>query len=191
MGCGPGSENGSGKEAEADEAEVEGLGAPFFVGFGGAGGVECVVDAFDSVAQVAGDEGGVEGEPVDAAEAGDLEGGDVGDDRGEGYVGEAWRHPAQGKESENFEGYGDARGAVAARAQVAGGGDSGEEAQNGDEMGNDSSPLIAGRMFWNVSELLSDFASFWGSRASKSERNAQNRLKLLGRYGLWRSNGIG
>jgi hypothetical protein len=115
---GPCSENGSGEKTERDEAEVEALGTAFFAGFGCAGGVECVVDAFDCVAQIAGDEGGVEGEPVDAAETGDLEGGDVGDDRGEGDVGEAEGHPAQGKERENFEGNGDDRGAVAARAQI-------------------------------------------------------------------------
>src|SRR5271170_5146920 len=143
MGCGPCSENGSGEEAEGDEAEIEALGASFSAGFWGAGGVERVVDAFDCVAQIAGDEGGVEGEPVNAAETGDLECSDVGDDRGEGHVGEAGGHPAEGEESQDLEDQGDDGGSVIARAQVPGGGDAGEKAQDGDEMGNDLSPLVA------------------------------------------------
>ena len=98
---GPGSDDGSGQEAEADEAEVAGLGNAFFpdFGIGGCGGVE---EAFGHVAEIAGDEGGVEGESLDATVGGDLEGGDSGDDEGKDHVGEGEREPAEEEEGEAF-----------------------------------------------------------------------------------------
>jgi hypothetical protein len=76
-GGGPGAEDGSGEEAEADEAEGAGLGEALFTGLGSGAGGESVVEAFGYIAKVAGDEGGVVGEAVDPAEAGDLEGSNV------------------------------------------------------------------------------------------------------------------
>jgi hypothetical protein len=82
----PGAEDGSEEEAKADEAEVASLGEAFFAGLWSGVWGEGFVEAFGYVAEVAGDEGGVVGETVYTAEAGDLEGGDVGDDAGECHV---------------------------------------------------------------------------------------------------------
>src|SRR5712671_3110703 len=68
---GPGPEDGSAEEAEADEAKVACLGEALFAGFGSGVWSEGLVEAFGYVAQIAGDERGVIGEAVYAAEAGD------------------------------------------------------------------------------------------------------------------------
>ena len=77
------------------------------------------------------------------AEAGDLEGGDEGDDRSEGDVGEAGRHPAQDEECDDFEGERDDGGSVAPRVQMSSGDNADEEAQDGYEMWDDCAPPMA------------------------------------------------
>jgi hypothetical protein len=85
-GGGPGAEDSSEEEAEADQAQVAGLGEAFFAGLGSGVWGEGLVDAFGYVAQIAGHEGGVVSEAVDTTEAGDLDGGDTGDDTGERHL---------------------------------------------------------------------------------------------------------
>src|SRR5437868_13255869 len=88
-GGGPGAEDRSAEETEADEAEGAGLGEALFAGLGSGVRSDGLVEAFGYITQIAGDESRVVGEAVYAAEAGDLEGGDVGDDAGKCHFGEA------------------------------------------------------------------------------------------------------
>jgi hypothetical protein len=141
---GPGAENGSGQEAETDEAKGAGLGEAIFAGLWGGVAVEGIVEAFGHIAEVSGDEGGVVSEAVDAAEAGDLDGGDVGDDAGEGHLGEASMEPAENEDGDDFEGETEDGGADAeAGTQMFGGDDAGEEGDEGYEMRGDIAPVAA------------------------------------------------
>ena len=102
-GSGPGTEDGSAEETETDEAEVAGLVEALFAGVGRGVRGEGFVETLGYVAEVAGDERGVVGEAVDAAEAGDLNCCDVGDDAGECHVGEAAREPAEDKDGGDLQ----------------------------------------------------------------------------------------
>ena len=105
---------------------------------------EGFVEAFGYVAKVAGHEGGVVGEAVYAAEAGDLDGGDVGDDAGECHLREAAGEPAEDEDGYDLQCQAEEDGTDAkAGAEVFRGEDSGEEACKGDEVRHDISPVAA------------------------------------------------
>ncbi len=131
---GEGPEAGSGEEAEADEAEGAGVVEAELTGFGimrGAG----VVESDGHVAEVAGDEGRAVGEAANAAEAGDLVGGDEGDERGKGHL----RKTAGKQAGEKEYGYlkreaVEAGAAAETIADEAGGCDSAEEGTERGEM---------------------------------------------------------
>jgi len=127
--CSPGADDCSGQKAEADQAEDEGLGETLFADLRSGVWGERVVEAFRCITKVAGDERRVVGEAVDAAEAGNLKGGDIGDDAGECHFGEAGGEPAQDKDSHDLQCQGEEGGANAdAGAEVFGGQNAGEEA---------------------------------------------------------------
>ena len=79
----PGAEDGSEEETEAEKAQVAGLQDAFFDGLGGGVRRKGLVEGFGYVTEIAGDKGGVVGEAVNTAEAGDLDGDDVRDGTGE------------------------------------------------------------------------------------------------------------
>jgi hypothetical protein len=142
-GC-PGSENSAAEKTETDETEVASFATASFASLSGGFGAESVIDAFGDVAQVAGGEGGVESERVDATEAGDLHCGNVGDDRGEGHVWEAQGEPSEEKEAHDFKQETEHEGPDAeAGAHMFGGGDADEIAGDGDEMGDDFVPVLS------------------------------------------------
>jgi hypothetical protein len=118
--------------------------ATLFAGFGSGVWGEGGVEAFGDIAKVAGDEGGVVREAVYAAGAGDLEGGDVRDDRGERHVWEAGGEPAEGEDGYDLQCEAEKDGTDAeAGAEVFGGEDAREEACKGDEVRNDVAPVAA------------------------------------------------
>lgn len=97
-----GSGDGSEEEGEADGEEFEGFGAAL-VAEGGVPGKEMVEGTFGSVAEIAGDEGGVVGEAADAAEGGDLEGRNEGDGDGEEGLGRRRREEADDVKADNLD----------------------------------------------------------------------------------------
>jgi len=131
---GPGAEQGSDEEEDADDGEFAGFGE-FTAADVGVGMEEEVGDAFGDLADVAGDEGGVVGEAADGAEGGDLEGGDEGDGGGEDGLGECGGSEAGEEEDDHLEDKDGKRGLeLRADAEEARGGDAEDEGQDGREM---------------------------------------------------------
>src|SRR5271170_5111508 len=97
-GGGPCSKDGSGKEAEADKAEGACFCAALVANLCGDAWCDGVVEAFDCVAQVAGDEGGVISEASDMAITGDLKRTDDRGGCGDDHVGGIDGEPAKGEE---------------------------------------------------------------------------------------------
>ena len=131
---GPGAEQGSGEEEDADDGELAGLGEFAAADFG-VGMEEAVGDAFGDLADVAGDEGGVVGEAADGAKGGDLEGGDEGDGGGEDGLGEGgWREAGEEEDGHLEEQDGERGLELRPDAKQAGGGDAEDKGQDGCEM---------------------------------------------------------
>jgi hypothetical protein len=142
--CSPCAKDRSGEKAEADGAEGAGLGESLFADIGGGIGGEGVVEAFRYIAKISGDEGGVVGEAVDATEAGDLNGGDVGDGSRKNHLGKAAMEPAEDEDGDNLQAEAEDGGADSeAGAQVFGGDDAGEEGDEGYNVRGDIPPIVA------------------------------------------------
>jgi hypothetical protein len=141
---GPGPDDRSGEKAEADKAEVGRLSETFFADFGRSG-PQGVVEAVGHISEIAGNEGGVEGEALDAAIDGDLKGRYERSNEGKRHVREGQRKPADEKESDGLGGESDAENGAFAEpsAHVFGGGNTGEETDKGSEVGDDRGPIAA------------------------------------------------
>ena len=138
---GQGADYGSEEEGGADERELDEFGAAEEAR-GGVLGVEVVEGSFDHLAQVAGDEGGVVGEASDAAEGGDLGGGDQGDDGDEGKLREGGRQEADGEEGGGLNDQGEERAVpVGNGGEQAGDEDSAKEGDDGEGVADDLAPF--------------------------------------------------
>lgn len=141
---GPSAKNGSGKKTEGDKTEIASFGAAVFSGFARGVGKERVVDAFGYIAEVAGGEGGVEGEAIDTAETGDLDRSDIGDDRSKYHLRKGGGEPAEEEDRDDLDEQTEVEGANAnLGAEVFGGGDAGEVGEDGGEVRNDFAPVLA------------------------------------------------
>lgn len=100
--CGRRAKDGSGEKAETNGAKIKSFGEASFAGFRVSSGRNGIAYAFDRVAKIAGDKGGVVGKTPHVAIAGRLKGGDEGDDGGEGHVGKVSRKPAEGEEGQGL-----------------------------------------------------------------------------------------
>ena len=99
----PGAKHGACEKTKRDQTEVASLAAALFAGFARSGGNQGVVKPFGYVTEITGNEGGVEGEAVDPAETGDLNGRYIRNDSGKCHGGESIGKPAEGEDSHDLE----------------------------------------------------------------------------------------